>query len=98
GPCVVENDLLAALESGQIAGAALDVFETEPLPADHPLWSAPGVTMSPHMSGDAVGWLDTLARQFADNAERFLDGAPLLNVVDKRLGFVPAVLRADVCA
>lgn len=98
GPCVVENDLLAALESGQIAGAALDVFETEPLPADHPLWSAPGVTMSPHMSGDAVGWLDTLARQFADNAERFLDGAPLLNVVDKRLGFVPAVPRADVCA
>ena len=88
GPCLVEDDLLAALNSGQIAGAALDVFETEPLPAAHPLWDAPGVTISPHMSGDAVGWLDTLAHQFADNALRFLDGRPLNNVVDKRLGFV----------
>lgn len=90
GPCVVGEDLLAALESGQIAGAALDVFETEPLPPDHPLWSAPGLTISPHLSGDARGWLDTLARQFVDNAERFLDGRPLVNVVDKQLGFVPA--------
>jgi phosphoglycerate dehydrogenase-like enzyme len=90
GPCVVAADLLEALAAGRIAGAALDVFESEPLPPDHPLWSARGVTVSPHMSGDAVGWLDTLARQFADNAERFLDGRPLVNVVDKRLGFVPA--------
>ena len=87
GPCVVEADLLAALGQGQIAGAALDVFETEPLPPDHPLWSTPGVTISPHLSGDAVGWLDALARQFVANAERFLDGQPLVNVVDKRLGF-----------
>jgi phosphoglycerate dehydrogenase-like enzyme len=91
GPCVVEADLLAALESGQIAGAALDVFENEPLATEHPLWSAPGVTVSPHMSGDAIGWLDTVAHQFVDNALRWLDGEPLLNVVDKRLGFVPAV-------
>ena len=88
GPCVVEADLLAALGEGQIAGAALDVFETEPLPPDHPLWSARGVTVSPHLSGDVVGWLDTLARQFVANAERFLDGQPLVNVVDKQLGFV----------
>ena len=88
GPCVVEADLLAALGEGQIAGAALDVFETEPLPPEHPLWSARGVTVSPHLSGDAVGWLDTLARQFVANAERFLDGQPLVNVVDKQLGFV----------
>ena len=47
----------------------------------------PGVTISPHLSGDAVGWLDTLARQFVANAERFLDGQPLVNVVDKQLGF-----------
>jgi phosphoglycerate dehydrogenase-like enzyme len=87
GPCVVEADLLAALGEGQIAGAALDVFETEPLPSEHPLWSTRGVTISPHLSGDAVGWLDTLARQFVANAERFLDGQPLVNVVDKQLGF-----------
>ena len=89
GPCVVEDDLVAALTSGQISGAALDVFDTEPLPPGHPLWTTPGVTVSPHMSGDAHGWRDTLARQFVDNLERFVEGRPLLNVVDKRLGFVP---------
>jgi phosphoglycerate dehydrogenase-like enzyme len=71
------------------------VFETEPLPADHPLWSTPGVVVSAHMSGDAVGWLDTLARQFTDNAFRWLDGKDLVNVVDKRLGFVPARPRSS---
>jgi phosphoglycerate dehydrogenase-like enzyme len=90
GPCVVEDDLLAALAAGQLSGAALDVFDSEPLPPGHPLWSAPGVTISPHLAGDAVGWLDALAHQFVDNAERFLDGRPLVNVVDKQLGFVAA--------
>jgi phosphoglycerate dehydrogenase-like enzyme len=90
GPCVVEDDLLAALGAGQLSGAALDVFDSEPLPPGHPLWSAPGVTISPHLAGDAVGWLDALAHQFVDNAERFLDGQPLVNVVDKQLGFVAA--------
>ncbi|MGH3444250.1 MAG: D-2-hydroxyacid dehydrogenase [Nocardioidaceae bacterium] len=89
GESVVESDLLDALSAGEIAGAALDVFGTEPLPEGHPLWEVPGVTVSAHMSGDAVGWRDTLARQFAENAQRYLDGRPLLNVVDKRLGFVP---------
>lgn len=89
GACVVEDDLVRALTNRQIAGAALDVFETEPLPLGHPLWTTPGVTVSPHLSGDVHGWLDTLARQFVDNAERFVDGRPLVNVVDKRLGFVP---------
>ena len=88
GACVVEDDLVHALTHGQIAGAALDVFETEPLPPAHPLWTAPGVTVSPHLSGDVHGWRETLARQFVDNVERFVDGRPLLNVVDKRLGFV----------
>ena len=90
GPCVVEGDLIRALSSGQIAGAALDVFDTEPLPPGHPLWTTPGVTITPHLSGDALGWLDTLANQFKENAERFVEGRPLLNVVDKRLGFVPS--------
>ena len=89
GGSVVEADLLAALESRHLAAASLDVFATEPLPADSPLWDAPGLVISPHLSGDVVGWRDALARQFVDNAERWLAGEPLANVVDKRLGYVP---------
>ncbi len=88
GPLIDERALLAALAEGRMAAAALDVFATEPLPADHPLWDAPGVVVSPHLSGDVVGWRDTLARQFADNALRWLAGQPLFNVVDKRRGYV----------
>jgi phosphoglycerate dehydrogenase-like enzyme len=90
GSCVVEADLIAALTAGRIAAASLDVFETEPLADGHPLWNTPGVVVSAHMSGDVVGWLDALARQFVDNALRWLDGKELVNVVDKRLGYVPA--------
>ncbi len=89
GPIVDEAALVSALESGTIAAATLDVFQTEPLPNDHPLWTTPGVAITPHMSGDVVGWTDTLARQFVDNAQRWMDGTPLMNVVDKQLGFVP---------
>jgi phosphoglycerate dehydrogenase-like enzyme len=80
--------LLAHLATGHIAGAALDVFETEPLSADHPLWTAENVIVTPHMSGDASGWKLRLAELFADNAHRYFRGEPLLNVVDKKLGFV----------
>jgi phosphoglycerate dehydrogenase-like enzyme len=88
GPSVVEDDLFEAVQSGWLDGASLDVFATEPLPSDSPLWDAPGVVVSAHMSGDVVGWRDTLARQFVDNAERWLDGKELVNVVDKELGYV----------
>ena len=87
GPIVDETALVAALEAGSIAAATLDVFHTEPLPDDHPLWTTPRVVITPHMSGDAEGWTDTLAHQFAGNALRWLDGEPLENVVDKQLGF-----------
>ena len=66
------------------------MFGTEPLPAGHPLWAAPGVTVTPHLAGDAASFLDELAAQFVDNAGRWLDGRPLRNVVDKRCGFVPS--------
>ncbi|GAA1654975.1 D-2-hydroxyacid dehydrogenase [Kribbella alba] len=89
GPLVEEGALLAALRDRRIGGATLDVFDTEPLAADHPLWDAPGVTITAHMSGDVVGWRDTLAAQFADNVRRWLAGLPLLNVVDKKLGYIP---------
>lgn len=90
GPSVDEEALIAALRSGEIAAASLDAFDTEPLPPDHPLWTTPGVVISAHMSGDVHGWRDTLARQFVANAERWLAGEPLHNVVDKQLGFVPS--------
>ncbi|WP_063732598.1 D-2-hydroxyacid dehydrogenase [Streptomyces sp. RTd22] len=89
GPLVIEADLKAALLGRQIAGAALDVFENEPLTPDDPLWDVPGLFVSPHMSGDTVGWRDHLAEQFQDNYDRWSAGEPLLNIVDKRLGYVP---------
>lgn len=95
GPIVDEAALAAALRSGRLAAASLDVFATEPLPADSPLWSLPGVAISAHMSGDVVGWRASLARQFVDNVQRWLDGQPLLNVVDKRLGFVSSAGIGD---
>jgi phosphoglycerate dehydrogenase-like enzyme len=95
GPIVDEAALVEALEDRSIAAATLDVFQTEPLPADHPLWTTPGVVVTPHMSGDAVGWTDTLARQFVDNAQRWMDGAPLVNVVDKQLGFAATEGKTD---
>ncbi len=89
GALVVTEDLVAALRNGVIAGAALDVFDTEPLPASSPLWSMPTVLVSPHMSGDFAGSLPVLAELFVDNYRRWLSGNPLRNVVDKRLGYVP---------
>ena len=88
GALLVEDDLVAALRSGHLGGAALDVFEREPLPADSPLWELPGVVVSPHMSGDVVGWRDDLADLFLANLDRFRAGEELENVVDKQLGFV----------
>ncbi len=90
GELVLTGDLIEALRSGQIAGAALDVFDTEPLPTDSPLWSMPDVLLSPHMSGDFIGWRNTLVEVFADNFRRWTAGLPLRNVVDKSLGYVPS--------
>lgn len=88
GPLVDEAALLLALQNGTIAAASLDVFVTEPLPATNPLWDAPGVTISAHMSGDVVGWRAGLAEQFTANVTRWLAGDELVNVVDKSLGYV----------
>lgn len=89
GPIVDEDALLAALRSKRIAGAALDVFTDEPLPADHPFWDLPGVIVSPHMSGDFAGCQAALAELFRENFARWRRGESLLNVVDKRRGYVP---------
>ncbi len=87
GATVAETALVAALASGAIAGAALDVFEEEPLPAESPLWDMENVIVCPHMSGDVEGWEADFAAVFYDNLRRYLSGEPLRNVVDKRLGF-----------
>ncbi len=88
GALVVEAELLAALQQGEIAGAALDVFVDEPLSPHSPLWQAPNCLVSPHMSGDCIEFEHALSDQFMRNWERYLAGEPLLNIVDKELGFV----------
>ncbi|WP_213574014.1 D-2-hydroxyacid dehydrogenase [Rhodococcus sp. USK13] len=90
GELVRTDDLVEALRSGTIGGAALDVFDSEPLPADHPLWDMPNVSITPHNSGDFAGWRDALVTVFTDNFERWVAGHPLENVVDKQLGYVPS--------
>ena len=87
GACLDEQALAQQLADGALAGAALDVFTTEPLPADHPFWSSDKVLVSPHMSGDVRGWRSVLAGQFVDNARRWLDGRALRNTIDKPAGF-----------
>jgi phosphoglycerate dehydrogenase-like enzyme len=89
GPTVVESDLADAVATGTIAGAALDVFEIEPLPADSLLWSMPNVLVSPHMSGDYVGFEIDMMTVFTDNLDRWLRGQPVHNVVDPAVGYVP---------
>jgi phosphoglycerate dehydrogenase-like enzyme len=88
GAIVVESDLVAALDGGRLAGAALDVFAEEPLPAGHPFWARPDVIVSPHMSGDFVGWHQALVDVFRENLARWQAGQPLHNQVDKTAGYV----------
>lgn len=83
GAVVVLDDLAAALAAGEIAGAALDVFEIEPLPADHPLWTMPGVLITPHVGGEGPYLEERRTDVLLDNCRRFAEGRPLRNVVDK---------------
>ena len=82
GTVIDEDALLAALQSGQVGFAALDVFATEPLPADNPLWDLPNVLVSPHTAALDPGEERRIAELFADNATNLLDGRPLHNKVD----------------
>jgi len=81
------DDLVAALRAGEIAGAGLDVFEEEPLPVDHPLWTMPGVLITPHTAGHGPYLDDRRFEILLDNSRRFLAGSPLRNVVDKASWF-----------
>jgi len=84
GAIVVLDELVAALEAGEIAGAALDVFEIEPLPPDHALWRMPGrVILTPHVAGYSPRIAGRHLEAFLDNVGRFVRGEPLQNIVDK---------------
>ena len=88
GSAVIEADIIAALENGDIAGAMLDVFCTEPLPESDPIWSTRNLFVSPHISGDYEGYdLNTMA-VFKSNLENYMAQQPMINVIDKKLGFV----------
>ena len=87
GPCVDEAALIVALREKKIRGAALDVFDTEPLPPEHPFWSLDNLLLSPHCADHIDGWLDAAMELFLDNLDRFRTGQPLLNLVDKQAGY-----------
>ncbi|MFE4449511.1 D-2-hydroxyacid dehydrogenase [Streptomyces sp. NPDC056796] len=90
GALTVEEDLAEALRRRWIAGAALDVFQEEPLDPADPLWEVPGLLVSPHMSGDTAGWRDRLGEQFVAMYELWAAGEELPNVVDLKRGYVPS--------
>ena len=87
GPLVVTDDLVAALESGHLGGAGVDVTEPEPLPPGHRLWDIPNVIITPHVGGQAATRADDMTNFFCANLRRYLSGEHLINLVDKRLGF-----------
>lgn len=85
GPIVVDADLLAALDSGHLDWATLDVFHEEPLPSDHPYWTHPRVTVTPHNAADSLP--DYVVPTMVENIRRMRSGEPLLNLVDRRRGY-----------
>lgn len=87
GALIVDADLIEAVRSGTIAGAVLDVFRKEPLPADHPFWTTEGIVVLPHIGGLHPARDEGVAAVFAANAARFVAGQPLLTVVDRTLGY-----------
>ena len=87
GRCVVTQDLIVALQSGQLAGAGLDVVDPEPLPDDSPLWHMPNVLITPHVAILGTSYRQKWEAILLENCQRFAAGEPLLNVVDKREWF-----------
>ena len=87
GALVDESALIRALEQRQIRGAALDVFQTEPLPAGHPFYSLKNVLLSPHSADWIPNWRNHSLRRFMKNLENFVSGKPLENIVDRQTGY-----------
>jgi len=94
GPLVVESDLIEVLQSGHLWGAAVDVTQEEPLAAESPLWDLPNVIITPHVGGQRASRIDDMTELFCKNLQLFQQGKPLINRVDKRLGFPePGAMR-----
>ena len=87
GQLVVEADLVEALQDGHLGGAALDVTEEEPLATSSRLWDIPNVIITPHVGGQSRLRIDQMTDFFCDNLRRYLQGRPLVNLVDKELGY-----------
>jgi phosphoglycerate dehydrogenase-like enzyme len=87
GPVVDEAALIQALKRKRIRGAALDVFDVEPLPPGHPFYRLDNVLLSPHSADNTAGWKKRSMQVFLENFERFQRGEPLVNVVNKQLGY-----------
>jgi len=87
GPVVDEAALVRVLRERRICGAALDVFDTEPLPAGHPFYTLDNVLLSPHSADQTSDWKARTMRLFLENFRRYRSGEPLLNVVNKKLGY-----------
>ncbi len=87
GPVVVEQALVDALQSGHLSGAGLDVTEIEPLPITSRLWDLPNVIITPHVGAQSKRRIDDATDLFCDNLQRYLQGKPLRNLIDKQLGF-----------
>jgi phosphoglycerate dehydrogenase-like enzyme len=87
GAILVLDDLVAALRAGRLAGAALDVYEVEPLPAGHPLWDFPNVILTPHTAGYSPAIAGRHLATLVENVGRFARGEDLLNIVNKYLWF-----------
>lgn len=87
GHLIRDDDLVAAVKARKIAGAVLDVFRQEPLPAEHPFWTTEGIIVLPHVGGPHPQRDRFVARLFADNLGRFLDGKPLKEVVERKTGY-----------
>lgn len=87
GAVIRDEDLIAAVQVKRIAGAILDVFRQEPLPASHPFWSTPGILVLPHIGGGHPERDAVVAALFVDNLARFLDGRPLRELVDRSAGY-----------
>ena len=87
GTTIVQDDLVRVLQEGHLGGAAIDVYEVEPMPADHPLWDCPNVLLSPHSASCAEHEDINMTNLFIDNLLRYLDGMPLRNVIDPELQY-----------
>ena len=87
GKLVVDEAIVDGLRSGQIGGAALDVFTHEPLAPESPYWDVPNVIVTPHTSGAMQDYWTPLVALFSENLRRLVEGRPLLNVIDKNAGY-----------